>query len=110
MTRARLLAAVAFLILACSGCGRREAHDQPRAVQPSAEASSYEFLGAVLSSLARAQGGVVMVRSVSDQTNLVDLMTANQNAAIEIRMAANEGFGPSRHHRTRTDAMRSGAS
>lgn len=86
----RLLLSIAFPALACVSCGRSEPRHQAHAAVQPAEASSFEFLGAVLSSLARAHGGVVMVRSASGQQSLVDLMTANQNGAVEVRMAGNE--------------------
>src|SRR5262249_51251672 len=50
----------------------------------------YEFLGAAIHSLARAQNGISIVQAAAGSTNLVDLMTANRNGTVEIDMAESE--------------------
>ena len=79
-----------LLCLTCLSCGRPQLHEQTHSAQSPPEATSYEFLESVMSSLARAHGGILMIRTMSHQASLVDLMTANQNGALEIRRAANE--------------------
>ncbi|HTK30642.1 MAG TPA: hypothetical protein VL332_01660 [Candidatus Saccharimonadaceae bacterium] len=78
-----------LLCFACASCGRKGTQTSaPVARAP--EATPYEFLDTVLKSLARAQTGIKMVEDASTQSDLVDLMTANQNASIALRMAENE--------------------
>jgi hypothetical protein len=84
----RLLVAL-LICLACLSCGRRPAQEPAPAARP-AEPTAYEFLDSVIRSLGHAQMGMKLLQDASTQTDLVDLMTANQNAAIEIRMAESQ--------------------
>ena len=94
---ARRLGTLLLLGLACSSCERRQERVRPPVIQYK-QATPYEFLGAVISSLAHAQDGINLARAAAKERNLADLMTANQNAAIDVRMAEGDlrPFSPCR--------------
>jgi hypothetical protein len=81
----RLLVAL-LLCLVSTSCERKRAQEPTPVARP-AEITAYEFLDSVLRSLAQAQSGVKLVQDASTQQSLVNLMTANQNAAIAVGMA-----------------------
>jgi hypothetical protein len=96
------------IALACVfGCtSKREPAKDAAAAQP--EPTPHAFLGAVIQSLARSQRGLKMVNdAAAAKSSMVDMMTANQNAAVEIRIAESfvEPYASSRDENRRESAQ-----
>lgn len=83
----RLLTAT-LVAVCCMSCEHKQDARPEAAPQPT-EATSHEFLSAVINSLSQVHSGFGMVQSAAAQNELVELMTANQNATIAIRMGEN---------------------
>src|SRR5262249_16381631 len=88
MTVARVILAMA-LVCFC-GCSS-DRSKQPVTRQPvgaPTESTPHQFLTPLIRSLATTQGGLKMVNdAAAAKSSMADLMTANQNATIEVRMA-----------------------